>query len=44
MKQQEDILTQFEKKYGDILRENSNKKAEEKKDNKENKEAGGVLV
>ena len=44
MKQQEDILTQFEKKYGDILRENSNKKSEEKKDNKENKEAGGVLV
>ena len=44
MKQQEDILTQFEKKYGDILRENSAKKNEDKKDNKENKESGGVLV
>ncbi len=44
MKQQEDILTQFEKKYGDILRENSAKKSEDKKDNKDNKESGGVLV
>ena len=44
MKQQEDILTQFEKKYGDILRENSANKNEDKKDNKENKESGGVLV
>ena len=26
MKQQEDILTQFEKKYGDILRESTAKK------------------
>ena len=25
MKQQEDILTQFEKKYGDILRESNDK-------------------
>jgi len=44
MKQQEDILTQFEKRYGDILRENTTKKSEEKKENKDNKEGGGVLV
>ena len=44
MKQQEDILTQFEKKYGDILRESTAKKSEDKKENKENKEGGGVLV
>jgi hypothetical protein len=44
MKQQEDILTQFEKKYGDILRESAAKKSEEKKENKDNKEGGGVLV
>jgi hypothetical protein len=44
MKQQEDILTQFEKRYGDILRESTTKKSEEKKENKDNKEGGGVLV
>ena len=44
MKQQEYILTQFEKKYKDILRESTDKKSEDKKENKENKEDGGVLV
>ena len=44
MKQQEDILTKIKKKYGDILRESTAKKSEDKKENKENKEGGGVLV
>lgn len=43
MKQQEEIVQQFEKKYGHILQEQT-KKAAEKKEGEQNKSAGGVLV
>lgn len=43
MQQQEAIMNDFEKKYSDIIRPQP-KKTEVKKEEKENKSAGGVLV
>ena len=43
MKQQEEIVAEFEKRYGDVLKQGQ-KKQTEKKETTENKSAGGVLV
>ena len=43
MKQQEEIVAEFEKRYGDVLKQ-VQKKQTEKKETTENKSAGGVLV